>query len=157
MKIFELFNGPVSSSIKWKKHSFGGGITFITTSPINNINGDQKLTVQFTSSNTTVAANAFKVNNIEYDITNKIGYGSSFSVNGNIHMTGDAGTKATTIFSQVISIMKNFLSTNKWDFIFFNGIEENRTKLYLSLAKILAKQFNATVISNNSYFVIYKT
>lgn len=151
MQLNELFNEP-ATVMKWKQVNFTAGTMYKTTFSID----DNIVIFQFTTmENSPIAKKVFLINKIPFPETG-LGYATAFQVNDKLNATGEMKTKATKVFVRVMSVMKNFLETHKWDYFFFTGNGESRAKLYKTLSAILATQFNAKSITDGNHFVVYR-
>jgi hypothetical protein len=150
-QLTELFNEP-AQHMKWKRGEHGDYHFFETEFAFQN----KRVKVGLYEDHNQTSAR-FVTRNTDLDLppTYK-GYSVVFSVNGSTDATGELGTAASKLFAQVVSVLKGFLSTHPWDYVFFVGGEESRDRLYDALAHLLANQVGAKVATYRSDFLIYK-
>ena len=84
------------------------------------------------------------------------GFNISFTVDDNIHLTGELGTISIKLLGKIVQLLRGFLSTHKWDYITFSGDTGSRNKLYLAMASKLAKEIGGKLLNKGSAFAIYK-
>lgn len=85
-----------------------------------------------------------------------ISYSIVFSVDTEMRTLGIFGTSSTKLFGQIISSLKELLSSIPWDVLTFSGDEGSRNKLYLALTQMISNQYNARYTKFDDEFYIYR-
>jgi hypothetical protein len=150
-QLTEIFREP-AQHVKWNSGQHGEYHFFETEFAFQN----KRVVVGMYEDHDQISAK-FVARNTDMDLPPSYkGYSVVFSVNGSTDATGELGTAASKLFAQVVSVLKGFLSTHSWDYVFFVGGEESRDRLYDALTHLLANQVGAKVATYRSDFLIYK-
>jgi hypothetical protein len=86
------------------------------------------------------------------------GYVWLWTVDGEIEQTGTMGSRAISLWNELIGRLMGWLGNHSWDYVTFIGGRGSRNKLYMSLCRLLARAFGARVYFDfdTNDFVVYK-
>jgi hypothetical protein len=136
----------------WTKRGSGEYIFWDT-----NFRFDNKRVVVELSPDVRQVGAKYVFNNVDMDLPpDHEGYVIVFRVDRSTDITGEMGTRAPALLSQVVSVLLGFLQTHDWDYLLFTGDPGSRDKLYAALSNRLARQLGAKWAQYRSDFVIYK-
>lgn len=96
------------------------------------------------------------------------GFYIAFSVDGAFSKTSSQNSQVIKIFSIVVSSLKEFFTSNPWDYIWFTGPHDeeefddifngksSREKFYFAIGEKMAKENNAKFFGLYSRYLVYK-